>query len=301
MPFVVTENCIKCKYTDCVEVCPVDCFHEGPNFLVIDPDECIDCTLCEPECPINAIYPEDDVPAGQEGYVALNAELSRAWPVITTRKDPLPDAKEWEGKPDKLPLLARTRAPTAAPCTKKSGRRGSFFRHPGERRDPCCLCRGSRSALAGSRWVPACAGTTANTTISAAAGCPSASLTSSAASSSTVIGKLAGPPQAHGKGAVRRLFVILANAGIHVAFAVAVGRSAHAGSRWIPACVNGTTAAHLSPRRSGLLTRPAWPSAPPAAWLRPATWPAGRADRLPSRRRRLRRPTPGRGSWPPRS
>jgi len=107
MPFVVTENCIKCKYTDCVEVCPVDCFHEGPNFLVIDPDECIDCTLCEPECPINAIYPEDDVPAGQEGYVALNAELSRAWPVITTRKDPLPDAKEWEGKPGKLPLLER--------------------------------------------------------------------------------------------------------------------------------------------------------------------------------------------------
>src|SRR5690606_20085530 len=71
MPFVVTENCIKCKYTDCVEVCPVDCFHEGPNFLVIDPDECIDCTLCEPECPINAIYPEDDVPAGQEHFVAL--------------------------------------------------------------------------------------------------------------------------------------------------------------------------------------------------------------------------------------
>src|SRR3546814_2700032 len=78
MPFVVTENCIKCKYTDCVEVCPVDCFHEGPNFLVIDPDECIDCTLCEPECPINAIYPEDDVPAGQEPFVALNAELARS-------------------------------------------------------------------------------------------------------------------------------------------------------------------------------------------------------------------------------
>ena len=107
MPFVVTENCIKCKYTDCVEVCPVDCFHEGPNFLVIDPDECIDCTLCEPECPINAIYPEDDVPAGQEGFAALNAELAKAWPVLTTRKDALPDAKEWEGKPDKLPLLER--------------------------------------------------------------------------------------------------------------------------------------------------------------------------------------------------
>ena len=107
MPFVVTENCIKCKYTDCVEVCPVDCFHEGPNFLVIDPDECIDCTLCEPECPINAIYPEDDVPAGQEGYLALNAELSKVWPVITVRKDAPADAKEWEGKPDKLPLLER--------------------------------------------------------------------------------------------------------------------------------------------------------------------------------------------------
>lgn len=107
MPFVVTENCIKCKYTDCVEVCPVDCFHEGPNFLVIDPDECIDCTLCEPECPINAIYPEDDVPAGQEQFVALNAELSKAWPVITVRKDGMPDARDWEGKPDKLPLLER--------------------------------------------------------------------------------------------------------------------------------------------------------------------------------------------------
>ena len=107
MPFVVTENCIKCKYMDCVEVCPVDCFHEGPNFLVIDPDECIDCTLCEPECPAKAIYPEDDVPAGQEGFIPLNAELSRAWPVITERKEPPDDAKEWDGKPNKLPLLDR--------------------------------------------------------------------------------------------------------------------------------------------------------------------------------------------------
>jgi len=107
MPFVVTENCIKCKHTDCVEVCPVDCFHEGPNFLVIDPDECIDCTLCEPECPVNAIFPEDDVPAGQEGYAALNAELAKAWPVLTVRKDPPADAGEWDGKPDKLKLLER--------------------------------------------------------------------------------------------------------------------------------------------------------------------------------------------------
>ena len=102
MTFVVIDNCIKCKYTDCVEVCPVDAFHEGPNFLAINPDECIDCTLCEPECPINAIYPEDDVPAGQEIFVALNAELARSWPVITERKDSPADAKEWEDVPNKL-------------------------------------------------------------------------------------------------------------------------------------------------------------------------------------------------------
>lgn len=107
MTFVVVENCIKCKYTDCVEVCPVDCFHEGPNFLVIDPEECIDCTLCEPECPVQAIYPEDDLPADQQEFLQLNEELSREWPVITERKDPPPDAEEWEDQPDKLKLLER--------------------------------------------------------------------------------------------------------------------------------------------------------------------------------------------------
>ena len=107
MTFVVTENCIKCKYTDCVEVCPVDCFHEGPNFLVIDPDECIDCTLCEPECPIDAIVSEDDLPDDQQQFLQLNAELSREWPVITEKKDGPPDAKEWENKPGKLALLER--------------------------------------------------------------------------------------------------------------------------------------------------------------------------------------------------
>ena len=107
MTFVVVEDCIKCKYTDCVEVCPVDCFHEGPNYLVIDPDECIDCTLCEPECPINAIYAEDDLPDGQEQFLALNAELAKTWPVITEMKDAPPDAAEWEHKPDKLQYLER--------------------------------------------------------------------------------------------------------------------------------------------------------------------------------------------------
>jgi ferredoxin len=107
MAFVVTENCIKCKHTDCVEVCPVDCFHEGPNFLVIDPEECIDCTLCEPECPVNAIMAEDDVPADQAQFKALNKELSRQWPVITEKKDSPADAKEWDGKPGKLALLER--------------------------------------------------------------------------------------------------------------------------------------------------------------------------------------------------
>ena len=107
MTFVVTESCIKCKYMDCVEVCPVDCFHEGPNFLVIDPEECIDCTLCEPECPVEAIYPEDDLPAGQEVFIKLNAELSLQWPVITIRKDAPPDAAQWEAVKDKIGLLER--------------------------------------------------------------------------------------------------------------------------------------------------------------------------------------------------
>jgi ferredoxin len=107
MTFVVVEDCIMCKHTDCVEVCPVDCFHEGPNFLVIDPDECIDCTLCEPECPIEAILSEDDLPPEQEHFLELNAELSQIWPVINQKKDSLPDADKWAGKPNKLELLER--------------------------------------------------------------------------------------------------------------------------------------------------------------------------------------------------
>ena len=107
MTFVVTENCIKCKYTDCVEVCPVDCFHEGPNFLVIDPEECIDCTLCEPECPVEAIFSEDDVPEDMQQYLELNAELSKEWPVISEMKDPPADAEEWKDVKGKLQYLER--------------------------------------------------------------------------------------------------------------------------------------------------------------------------------------------------
>ena len=107
MTFVVTDNCIQCKYTDCVEVCPVDCFYEGPNFLVINPDECIDCALCEPECPANAIFEEDDVPADMKQFIALNDELSREWPNITEQNDPLPDADQWDGKENKIEHLVR--------------------------------------------------------------------------------------------------------------------------------------------------------------------------------------------------
>ena len=107
MTYVVTESCIRCKYTDCVEVCPVDCFHEGPNFLVIDPEECIDCTLCVPECPVNAIFAEDDLPENMKPFVLLNAELSKKWPVLTEKKDAPEDAASWEDKPDKLKYLER--------------------------------------------------------------------------------------------------------------------------------------------------------------------------------------------------
>ncbi len=100
MTYVVTDNCIKCKYTDCVEVCPVDCFYEGENFLVIHPDECIDCGVCEPECPAEAIQP--DTEPGLEKWIELNAEYAEKWPNITEKKDPLPSAEEFDGQKNKL-------------------------------------------------------------------------------------------------------------------------------------------------------------------------------------------------------
>ena len=107
MTYVVTESCIRCKYTDCVDVCPVDCFKVGPNFLVIDPDECIDCAVCVPECPVNAIYSDADVPADQQEFIELNKELSQSWTNITKKIDPLPDADAWAKVLPKRQLLDR--------------------------------------------------------------------------------------------------------------------------------------------------------------------------------------------------
>ncbi|QRX81851.1 ferredoxin FdxA [Glaciimonas sp. PAMC28666] len=107
MTHVVTESCISCRYTDCVDVCPVDCFRQGPNFLSIDPDECIDCAVCVAECPVNAIYAEEDVPADQQQFIKMNEDLSRFWPSITKTIPPLPDADDFKDVTEKLHLLQR--------------------------------------------------------------------------------------------------------------------------------------------------------------------------------------------------
>lgn len=105
MAFVVTDNCIKCKYTDCVAVCPVDCFREGESMLVIDPEECIDCNLCVPECPVDAISSEEDLPEDKKKWISINLEMSKKWPSITNPKDALPDADIWAGKTNKEKYL----------------------------------------------------------------------------------------------------------------------------------------------------------------------------------------------------
>ena len=107
MTYVVIDNCIACKYTDCVEVCPVDCFYEGENMLVIHPDECIDCGVCEPECPAEAIFQDTELPKEQQHCLQLNADLAEIWPNITELKPAPKDAADWLGVEDKLPLLER--------------------------------------------------------------------------------------------------------------------------------------------------------------------------------------------------
>ena len=107
MTYVVTDNCIKCKYTDCVNVCPTDAFREGPNFLVIHPEWCIDCSLCAPECPAEAIFRDDQMPAELMHFIPLNAELAKTWQTINESKAPLADAAEWDGVPNKLGMLER--------------------------------------------------------------------------------------------------------------------------------------------------------------------------------------------------
>ncbi len=104
MTYIVVENCIKCKYMDCVEVCPVDCFYEGENMLVINPDECIDCGVCEPECPAEAIVP--DTEPDTEKWLAINTEYSVVWPNITAMGEPPADSAEWDGKPGKAELMS---------------------------------------------------------------------------------------------------------------------------------------------------------------------------------------------------
>ena len=114
MTHVVTESCIKCRYTDCVDVCPVDCFREGPNFLAIDPDECIDCAVCVAECPVNAIYAEEDVPGDQQHFTELNAELAKSWPSITKTKAPLPEADVRPARIPAQPSAAQPSSPSNA-------------------------------------------------------------------------------------------------------------------------------------------------------------------------------------------
>jgi ferredoxin len=99
MTYVVTDNCIRCKYTDCVEVCPVDCFYEGENFLVIHPDECIDCGVCEPECPAGAIKP--DTEPGLDMWLKVNADFATQWPNLTVKREEMPEAKEMDGEEGK--------------------------------------------------------------------------------------------------------------------------------------------------------------------------------------------------------
>lgn len=108
MTYVVTDNCIQCRHTNCVDICPTDAFHVGPNFLVINPAECVDCGLCVPECPEEAIAPESELGPERQHFIALNDELARQWPVLLQRIEPLEDHARWSGQADKLVHLQRS-------------------------------------------------------------------------------------------------------------------------------------------------------------------------------------------------
>ena len=108
MTYIVTDACINCKYQDCIEVCPVDCLYEGENPIAINTEECIDCGVCEPECPVAALKP-DTLPAAEQ-WIALNQRLAEKWPNINEQGAPLPDADEWAAKPNKLALLSEAPA-----------------------------------------------------------------------------------------------------------------------------------------------------------------------------------------------
>jgi ferredoxin len=107
MAFVVTEKCIRCKFMDCVAPCPVDCFHEGPEFLVINPDECIDCNVCAIECPVDAIYQDKDLPEDQKEFIEINRRLSQIWPGVSgaATPNPLPEREQWRNVTDKKKFL----------------------------------------------------------------------------------------------------------------------------------------------------------------------------------------------------
>ena len=154
MTHVVLESCIRCKYTDCVDVCPVDCFREGPNFLTIDPDECIDCAVCIPECPVNAIVPEEDVPGEQQHMIKLNADLAKGWPSITRRKPPLARRRRLE-RPHRQarpagPLSSAARSwPLPSFCNAGIGGEHDRDRCADRRRRPGRLVPGVRARPAG--------------------------------------------------------------------------------------------------------------------------------------------------------
>ena len=102
MAYVVAEPCVKCKFTDCVAVCPVDCFYEGEVMLVIHPDECIECGACEPECPVDAIFAEDELPDKWADYIEINAKMADEWPNITEQKPALPGADDAAKEENKI-------------------------------------------------------------------------------------------------------------------------------------------------------------------------------------------------------